>query len=122
VNLNLNSDIPIYLQIAEEIENAILAGVYEDETQVPSTTDISVKYKINPATVLKGFNKLVDERVLFKKRGMGMFVSAGARKMILEQRKKNFYKDYIIPVTSEAKKLSISKNEIDDMVKKGFEE
>ena len=119
--INFNSEISIFLQIAQEIESAILAGSFEEKSQVPSTTDISVKYKINPATALKGINKLVDEGVLYKKRGLGMFVSEGARGKILEKRKQAFYESYIVPVISEAKKLSVTKDEIDIMVKKGFE-
>jgi DNA-binding transcriptional regulator YhcF (GntR family) len=89
--LNFNSEKPIYLQLAEAIEDDILKGIFEEETQVPSTTDISVGLKINPATAGKGINLLVDEEILYKKRGVGMFVSLGARQKITEKRKEVFF-------------------------------
>ncbi len=69
-----NEDIPIYIQIAKELEDAIFQGIYKENEQIPSTTEISVNYKINPATVLKGMNILVNEKIIYKKRGVGMFV------------------------------------------------
>ena len=78
MTFDFDSEVPIYLQDAEEIQDAILCGAYPEDTQVPSTTEISVTYKINPATVLKGMTLLTEEGVLYKKRGVGMFVSPGA--------------------------------------------
>ena len=72
--MNFEDDRPIFMQIAEGIEDAILSGVFPEESQIPSTTEISVNYKINPATALKGINILVDDNVIYKKRGIGMFV------------------------------------------------
>ena len=117
MNINYNSEVPIYLQIAEEIEDAILTGAFPEETQVPSTTEISVTYKINPATVLKGMTLLVDENTLYKKRGVGMFVSEGAPARILEKRKKAFYEAYVVRLLDEAEKLHISRQEILNMIK-----
>lgn len=119
--LNFNSDTPIYLQIAEEIENAILCNAYCDEDQVPSTTEISINYKINPATALKGVSRLVEDGILFKKRGVGMFVAKGAKERILGKRKQMFFEAYVMPLVSEAKKLTVSKNELDEMIKRGYE-
>lgn len=120
MNLDLNSDKPIYLQLAEGIEDAILSGAYEEETQIPSTTEISVNYRINPATALKGINMLVDTGIVYKKRGLGMFVAAGAKEKILEKRKEVFFENYITVLVSEAAKLSISKEEILKMLERGF--
>lgn len=117
--LNFGSDTPIFLQIAEEIENAILSGILDTEMQIPSTTEISVNYKINPATALKGVSKLVEEGILYKKRGLGLFVMQGAREKILEKRKAAFYEAFVLPLMTEAKKLAISKNEIDEMIRRG---
>ena len=75
--LDLDGDKPIYVQMAEWIEENILSGTFPEETQIPSTTDISAQYKINPATALKGVNILVDKGIIYKKRGLGMFVSKG---------------------------------------------
>ena len=76
-----NDESPIYIQIANTIEDGILNGIYEEEAQVPSTTEISVTYKINPATVGKGYNLLVGENIIYKKRGVGMFVYSEKRKV-----------------------------------------
>jgi len=107
--------------LAEEIEDAILSGAYEEETQIPSTTEISLGYKINPATALKGINILVDDGIVYKKRGLGMFVSTGAKEKILEKRKETFFETFIVSLVSEAKKLNISKDDILKMLERGFD-
>lgn len=116
MTINFDSDVPIYIQIAEGIEDAILSGAFPEETQIPSTTEISVGYKINPATVLKGVTLLVDEGILYKKRGVGMFVSPGAAARVLEKRRRSFYDQYVVRLLSEARKLGISKDQLIDMI------
>ncbi|MCK9190225.1 MAG: GntR family transcriptional regulator [Sphaerochaetaceae bacterium] len=118
MKFSANSGVPIFMQIANSIEEDILIGVYGDEMQIPSTTEISVGYKINPATVLKGINILVDQKILYKKRGVGMFVSTGARELIKEKRSESFYSDFVKPMVNEAKRLSFSKRYIIDMINK----
>lgn len=121
MKLNFNTDKPIYMQLAEGIEDAILSGAYDEEMQIPSTTEISVNYRINPATALKGINMLVDNGIVYKKRGLGMFVSTGAKEKILDKRKVNFFESYITTLISEAKKLSITKEDIFTMLERGFD-
>ncbi|WP_027630028.1 GntR family transcriptional regulator [Ruminiclostridium cellobioparum] len=121
MNLNFDSEKPIYLQLAEEIEDAVLSGAYQEETQIPSTTEISVSYKINPATALKGINRLVDDGIVYKKRGVGMFVSTGAKEKILDKRKETFFEDYVTSMILEARKLSITQEDILKMLERGFE-
>ena len=116
-----DADKSIYLQIAESIEDDILQKMIEEETQVPSTNQLAVMYRINPATAAKGINILVNEGILYKKRGIGMFVSNGAVEKILTKRKAAFYDRYIVPLLDEASSLDISKDEITDMIKKGVE-
>ena len=70
---------PIFVQIAEQIENSIIDGTLAEERQVPSTNELAAFHRINPATAAKGINQLVDDGILYKKRGIGMFVSPGAR-------------------------------------------
>jgi len=113
-----NSEKSIFLQIAESIEDDILQKIIREETQVPSTNQLAVMYRINPATAAKGINMLVNEEILYKKRGIGMFVSTGAVGKIRKKRKTAFYKRYIIPLLEEASNLEISKDEITDMIKK----
>lgn len=112
---------PIYVQIAEQIEDAILSGAFAEEEQIPSTTEISVTYKINPATALKGINILVEDGTVYKKRGLGMFVNAGAKAKILRKRKQEFYDSFVITLLSEAAKLNMTKSEIIDMIERGTE-
>ena len=120
MKLDFDSEKPIYLQISEQLEDAIFTGIYEEETQIPSTTEISVSFKINPATVLKGMNMLVDNGMIYKKRGVGMFVCAGEREKIRAKRQDQFYHCYIETMISEAKKLNLSKEQILDLIERGF--
>ncbi|GMK41401.1 GntR family transcriptional regulator [Paenibacillus sp. CCS19] len=110
---------PIFLQIAERIEDDIIEGVLEEETQAPSTTQIAAFYHINPATAAKGVNLLVDEGILYKKRGIGMFVATGAREIALTKRKELFYEQYIVNLVREASRLGITAEQLNDMIKKG---
>ena len=108
----------IYLQIAESIEDDILNEIIEEETQVPSTNQIAAMYRINPATAAKGINMLVSEHILYKKRGIGMFVATGAVEKIRAKRKSAFYDKYVIPLSDEAASLGISKEELLKMIEK----
>ena len=98
---------PLFLQIKERIEDQIINGALAEDTQVPSTTQIVQFYKINHITVSKGVNLLVDEEILYKKRGVGIFVSKGAKIMLVEKRKQNFLAQYLRPMLIEAKKIGI---------------
>ena len=120
MNLSFNNDVPIYMQIALAIEDKVLKGIFEEEMVIPSTTEISVKYKINPATVAKGFNLLVEGGIIYKKRGVGMFVVAGSREKLMGKRKESFYENYIVSLIEEAKKLDISSFDIIEMIKGGI--
>ena len=115
---NLSKEKSIYLQISEMVEDEILRGILSEEQQIPSTTELSKFYKINPATAAKGINILVDKDILYKKRGIGMFVQTGARDRIMEERKKNFYDTYVKKLIHEAKLIGIDKNELKKMIDK----
>lgn len=120
--MNFDDERPIFMQIAEEIENGILSGAFPEESQVPSTTEISARYKINPATVLKGMNLLVDDGILYKKRGLGMFVAKDACIKLTQKRKEEFYDNYIRRAIAEAKQLKLSQQEVLELMKRGFEQ
>lgn len=122
VTIDFESETPIYIQIAEEIEDAILSGAFGEETQVPSTTEISVTYRINPATVLKGMTILTEEGILYKRRGVGMFVSPGAAGKIMAKRRRDFYDSYVMRLLNEAEKLNIDKEDIIRMIRGGQHE
>lgn len=118
MNGMLNEQTSIYLQIAQMMENDILRGIYAEEEQVPSTNELARRFCINPATAAKGVNLLVDEGVLYKKRGIGMFVSAGAVAAIREKRKAAFYEQYVKSLVSEAENLQITQAELLDMIRR----
>ena len=109
---------PIFVQIAEQIENDIIDGVYPAETQVPSTNEFAAFYRINPATAGKGVGRLVDAGILYKKRGIGMFVAAGARDRLIAQRRDEFESDYIKPLVAEATKLGLTHAQLVEMIRK----
>ncbi|MEZ3485128.1 MAG: GntR family transcriptional regulator [Lachnospiraceae bacterium] len=120
MKLDLDQEKPIFIQIAEGIEDGILTGAFPEEGQIPSITEFSVNYKINPATALKGINLLVDEGIVFKKRGVGMFVSKGAAGKLKKKRQDQFYDNYISRLVDEAKRLNITSEEIIAMIERGF--
>lgn len=114
--ISMDSTTPIYIQIAEGIENDIIKGILKEEEHAYSQYQISKQYSINPATAAKGINLLVGEGILYKKRGLGMFVSKGANKMIIEKRKVIFLNETIKNVMQEAKKLGIGKDTLKQMI------
>jgi len=109
---------PLFVQIAQQIENDIIAGQMAEETQVPSTNEFAAFYRINPATALKGVSMLVDEGILYKKRGIGMFVSSGAQALLVGKRRDEFAAEFIRPLLTEATKLGISTQQLTDMIRK----
>ena len=117
MKLILNEDEPIFIQISKAIEDEILTGSIKEEEQVPSTTELARLYNINPATVLKGMNILVDKNILYKKRGLGMFISSGAKNTIKLLRKESFKNKIIKNLIEEANKLEINKEELLEMIK-----
>lgn len=112
---------PIYIQIAEWLEDEIINGDIEEEEQVLSTNQFASMYNVNPATVGKGLNMLVNEDILYKKRGIGMFVKTGAKDLLIKKRKDNFFKDYIETLIFEAKKLGITTDELVELIKERVE-
>ncbi len=121
MNINFDNEKPIFQQIAEGIEDAVITGAFQEESQIPSITEISVQYKINPATALKGINILVDEDVVYKKRGVGMFVAKGAREKLRQKRRSTFFKSYIETMLAEADRLGFTRDEIIAMLKEEYE-
>lgn len=121
LNINPNTEKPIFIQIAEQLEDSIFTGVYPEETKIPSTNEISALLNINPHTVLKGMNLLVDEEIIYKKRGLGMFVKEGAVEKIRQKRQGQFYDQFIASLIEEANKLHMTKNEIISMIERGYE-
>lgn len=121
MHFNFNSSEPIYLQVAQQIEDAIFTGGFKEGEQIPSTTEISKEFHINPATVLKGMNQLVARNLLEKHRGVGMFVVPGASKQIALDRQQNFYQKYVVGVVKEAIRLNITETELKKLIEQGYQ-
>ncbi|QOS92856.1 GntR family transcriptional regulator [Brevibacillus sp. JNUCC-41] len=115
--LNMDSTKPIYVQIADWIESEILNGHFESGEKVYSQYQIAEMYTINPATAAKGLNLLVDENILYKKRGLGMFVAADANEIIIYKRKNQTLKRLVRELVLEANRLQISEVELIKMIK-----
>lgn len=116
-----DSDTPIFAQIASGITDAILSGAFPEGSQIPSITEFSSTLRINPATALKGIGLLVEEGILYKKRGLGMFVAEGAADRLKKKRGKGFYDKFVLGLVDEAKRLGIGRDELADMIRRGYE-
>jgi GntR family transcriptional regulator len=107
---------PIFVQIAEMIENSIVDGSLAEEAQVPSTNELAAFHRINPATAAKGVNQLVDDGTIYKRRGIGMFVATGARAKLIARRRDQFAQQYVRPLLTEAAKLGLSITDIKSLL------
>jgi DNA-binding transcriptional regulator YhcF (GntR family) len=103
---------PLFLQIAEQIEDSIIDGSLAEETQAPSTNELAGFYRINPATAAKGVAMLTDTGVLYTRRGIGMFVAAGAKDLLLGERRAAFADRYIDPLIAEARTLGLGAEDL----------
>lgn len=122
MNEILTQEKSIYLQISEMIETDILRNILLEEERVPSTNELAKIYTINPATAAKGINILVDSGILYKKRGIGMFVATGAKEKILKRRREDFYNHFIKKLLQEAASIGLNKEQVIRMIQFGEEE
>ena len=122
MKIDFGSQTPIFLQLSQGLEDEILSGVYREGEQIPSITELAASYKINPATALKGINLQVDAGIVYKKRGIGIFVSQGALQLLKEKRQDEFFQQYVLPMVQEAKRLSIQPETLRDWIERGFAE
>ncbi|WP_194894953.1 GntR family transcriptional regulator [Catenulispora pinisilvae] len=109
---------PLFQQIAEQIESSILDGTLAADTQVPSTNELAAFHRINPATAAKGVSQLVTDGILYKKRGIGMFVASDARRRVLDRRRDAFARDFVEPLLAEARRLGLSAADVRDLIEK----
>ena len=115
---NFSDSTSIYLQIAEMLENDILRGVLEEEGQAPSTNELARAYSINPATAAKGINLLAAEGLLYKRRGIGMFVAGGAVQAVRQKRREAFYDTYVTSLVREGGSIGLSCTDLTEMVRR----
>jgi GntR family transcriptional regulator len=108
---------PLFQQIAEQISSDIISGALPEESQVPSTNEFAAFLRINPATAGKGVGLLVDAGILYKKRGIGMFVATGARDRLVAERRESFRDQYVAPLLAEARKLGIDSGELIGLIR-----
>ena len=113
---------PLFVQIAEQIETSIVDGSLAEEAQVPSTNELAAFHRINPATAAKGVSRLVGDGVLYKRRGIGMFVATGARTLLLERRREDFARQYLAPLLAEARKLGMDAEQVKKLIDASAEE
>jgi GntR family transcriptional regulator len=108
---------PIYRQIAERIRADVLSGALGEDEQVMSTTQYARFYRINPATAAKGFQELVDEGILYKRRGVGMFVAPGAREELRARRRARFFDEVVAPMVAEAQAIGVPIDAVVDRIR-----
>lgn len=118
----MDSNKLIFEQVAEIVENQILDGLLKTDDRSPSTTEFANAYGINPATARKGLNILVDEGILIKKRGMGMFVTKDAKNIIKEKRKKEYLDNILPDLIKNLRFLEISKEDLIKEIEKIYGE
>jgi DNA-binding transcriptional regulator YhcF (GntR family) len=113
----LDEGAPLFAQVAERLSAEIADGGLAEGERVPSSNELAAYYRINPATAAKGISVLTDEGLLEKRRGIGMFVAAGARQLLLEQRRRQFTEHYIEPMVTEAARLGIGTDELVGLIR-----
>lgn len=117
----LNDQSLIYRQIAQLLEDGILRGEYPEDGQVPSTNELAKAFNINPATAAKGINRLVEEGLLYKRRGIGMFVAQGAPEALRRKRRQAFAEGQVSALVREARRLGVDRQELLRMIEEQFD-
>jgi len=105
---NWNDNQPIYRQLRDRVVAMILEGVLKDGDALPSVRNVAAEYQLNPLTVLKGYQQLVDEQLVEKKRGRGMYVSEGARRTLMKDERQRFLEDEWPNVVATITRLGLS--------------
>lgn len=113
-------DKPLFQQVADLICSDILRGTYAEGDQVSSTNDFAAFYRINPATAGKGINLLVDQEILYKKRGIGMFVAQGAREKLLAIQQGEFMEKHVAEFVAQARALGLNLERVQELIAKEY--
>ena len=107
-----NDGQPIYRQLRDRVVALILDGVLKDGDPLPSVRSVAAEYRVNPLTVLKAYQELVDEGLVESRRGLGMFVNPGARKLLLEAERQRFLNDQWPRIQETIQRLGLGKEEL----------
>ncbi len=118
--MKFDESTPIYLQIKCEIEKAIIYGSLEEEEAVPSIRIMAKQYRLNPQTVSNAISELLNEGILFKKRGIGMFVEKGAQKKLKAKTYEEFIEADLQKIVTKSRSLGISKKELLGLIEKSY--
>src|SRR5467141_3701440 len=108
-----NDNQPIYRQLRDRVVAMILDGVLKEGDPLPSVRNVAAEYRLNPLTVLKGYQQLVDEQLVESKRGLGMFVKAGARDLLLKGERQKFLAEEWPRVAEKIQRLGLTHKELD---------
>ena len=120
--MEFTDDKAIFLQIADMVENDIMRGILLADERAPSTNELAAMYGINPNTAAKSLTTLTNDGILYKKRGVGMFVAPGAKEKILDKRRRKFADEYLMPMVREARLLGLDTAEICTMIEQYMED
>ena len=122
ITIKFDHKTPIYLQVAWMIRDAVLRGDLPEGEAIPSVRQVSVEQGLNPQTVLNATRLLIDEGILEKRRGIGIFVKEGARKALLRAELKRFKADDVNALVNRARLLGLSRKSTLELIKEKFEE
>ena len=111
-----NDGQPIYRQLRDRVVAMILDGVLNEGDALPSVRTVAAEYRVNPLTVLKGYQQLVDENLVETRRGLGMFVNDGARKLLLQAERQRFLKEEWPKVRATIQRLGL---DVEELLKAG---
>jgi len=120
--MKFDEGIPIYLQIKEMVENAIISGSLTEEEAIPSIRTLAKEYLVNPQTISSAVNELLSEDIVFKKRGIGMFVQTGAKSHLIEKKTRRFMEKELVDVVVKAKSLGLDLNRFTELINKIYEQ
>jgi len=109
-----NDSQPIYRQLRDRVVAMILEGVLKEGDPLPSVRNVAAEYRVNPLTVLKSYQELVDEKLVESRRGLGMFVNTGARETLLQRERKNFLKERWPEIFATIQRLGLKAEELLD--------
>ena len=112
MDTNWNESLPIYRQLRDRVVAMILEGVLNDGDPLPSVRSVAAEYRLNPLTVLKGYQQLVDERLVEKRRGRGMFVTEGARRALMKDERQHFLEEEWPKVAARIQRLGFEPGEL----------
>ncbi|MCF7912793.1 MAG: GntR family transcriptional regulator [Candidatus Cloacimonetes bacterium] len=113
---NFDPNVPLFLQVKEDIENMIISGAVQEDEKLPSVREMARDYELNPNTVNSAIGELLNADIIYKKRGIGMFVKQGVKEKLLEQRLEVFEKEEVESLVKRAMMLGVSEGELVSLI------